>query len=91
MDGNTMRSVQYARNLNNPIQATQLRSVGLAMRVRGCVPEARHYSTRPLYRAFCTPSEHRSRYHHTLRSTSLRLYGVIRISCLWHDMTKLHP
>ncbi len=48
MDGNTMRSVQYARNPNNPIQATQLRSVGLAMRVRDCVPEARHYSTRPL-------------------------------------------
>jgi len=36
-----------ARNPNNPIQATQLRSVGLVMRVRGCVPEARHYSTRP--------------------------------------------
>jgi len=48
LDDNGARSVLKARNPNNPIQATQLRSVGLAMRVRGCVPKARHYSTCPL-------------------------------------------
>ena len=77
--------VLEARYFNNPTRNERSECrVGCATDVRGGVSETRYYcemnsSVHPARRKYITSVTP------TLRYTALRLCGVIKMPCLWHD------
>ena len=76
-------SVPEVRYFNNPTQGRQAAVWGYADGSRDCVSKTR-YCMATLWRVSDTQPGDRLR-HPILRSTPLRLYGVIRIPCLRHE------